>query len=312
MAAATGGIGSPLSVLRASRSRAWTSMHEGVEMGAALLRDRQAFVEQVHQHRFAAPDAAPQIEPARAGAGLAPSSLPQQATAAAALPARSATGPAARRLRSCSGSGRKFARTRPALIPLEDALIVGQWVCGSMPVIGGDQLPSPCPTTVPRRNTSRRVSLASSRSPRRAAGPALPAPMNWTRQFQRHRGPRLNVPSMREAGEQRDIHQRQDLPPWMLSDRLVWLVLRDPSAAGIAVALRADQQLGNIQLLNRVGSFSCQVCQPGLSGSGSYWNPRSSPFVAHAQTCRSACIFLISAIARAGLTGPWGRRWRSS
>ena len=43
--------------------------HEGVEVDAALLGDCEALVEQVHQHRLAAPDPAPQVKPAR-GRGL--------------------------------------------------------------------------------------------------------------------------------------------------------------------------------------------------------------------------------------------------
>ena len=39
--------------------------HEGVEVDPALVFDRQRRVEQVHQHRLAAPDAAPQIRAAR-------------------------------------------------------------------------------------------------------------------------------------------------------------------------------------------------------------------------------------------------------
>ena len=38
--------------------------HEGVEMRAAFLADGQRLVEQVHQHRLAAPDPAPEIDPA--------------------------------------------------------------------------------------------------------------------------------------------------------------------------------------------------------------------------------------------------------
>ena len=45
--------------------------HEGMEMDAALLTDVQAVVEQVHQHRFAATDPAPQIDAAHRFAFLA-------------------------------------------------------------------------------------------------------------------------------------------------------------------------------------------------------------------------------------------------
>ena len=37
-------------------------LHEGVEMDPALGRDRRGFVEEVHQHRLAAPDAAVDVE----------------------------------------------------------------------------------------------------------------------------------------------------------------------------------------------------------------------------------------------------------
>jgi hypothetical protein len=43
--------------------------HEGVEMDPALLFDRQRLVEQVHQHRLAAADAAPEVAP-RIGSAL--------------------------------------------------------------------------------------------------------------------------------------------------------------------------------------------------------------------------------------------------
>ena len=39
-------------------------------MDPALLVDRQRLVEQVHQHRLAAPDAAPQVDAARPARGL--------------------------------------------------------------------------------------------------------------------------------------------------------------------------------------------------------------------------------------------------
>ena len=39
--------------------------HKGMEMHAALFRDRRGAKEQIHQHRFAAPDRSPQIDPPR-------------------------------------------------------------------------------------------------------------------------------------------------------------------------------------------------------------------------------------------------------
>jgi hypothetical protein len=56
--------------------------HEGVEMHAALVRDRRRGEKQVHQHRLAAPDRTPQIEAARRFLGpLAESEAGQQSAA---------------------------------------------------------------------------------------------------------------------------------------------------------------------------------------------------------------------------------------
>jgi len=52
--------------------------HEFVEMDAALPADVHALVEQVHQHRLAAADAAPEVEPARR-VGQAAERAPQDA-----------------------------------------------------------------------------------------------------------------------------------------------------------------------------------------------------------------------------------------
>ncbi len=41
--------------------------HEGMEVDAPLMRARHRGEEQIHQHRFAAPDRTPQIEPSRHG-----------------------------------------------------------------------------------------------------------------------------------------------------------------------------------------------------------------------------------------------------
>ena len=57
-------------------------LHEGMKVDAALVRYGQAVVEQVHQHGFSAPNAAPQIEPARRRRLLAK----QPAQQAAGLP----------------------------------------------------------------------------------------------------------------------------------------------------------------------------------------------------------------------------------
>jgi hypothetical protein len=52
-----------IAFLRLARlaQRAVDLEHEGVEMDAPLLVDRQRLVEQVHQHRLAAADAAPKV-----------------------------------------------------------------------------------------------------------------------------------------------------------------------------------------------------------------------------------------------------------
>ncbi len=44
--------------------------HEGVEVDAPLARHRVDVEEQVHDHRFAAPDAAEYLEPDRRRGGL--------------------------------------------------------------------------------------------------------------------------------------------------------------------------------------------------------------------------------------------------
>src|SRR3546814_17574605 len=54
--------------------------HEGVEMDAPLPLDGELVVEQVHQHRLAAPDRAPQVDAAQR-LGLAAGQAPQQAAA---------------------------------------------------------------------------------------------------------------------------------------------------------------------------------------------------------------------------------------
>jgi hypothetical protein len=46
--------------------------HEGVEVDAALGGDAERVDEQVHQHRLAAPDAAPQIDPRGSASRLLP------------------------------------------------------------------------------------------------------------------------------------------------------------------------------------------------------------------------------------------------
>ncbi len=45
-------------------------LHESVEVGPAFVGNGQAIVKQVHQHRLAASDAAPQIKPARGRIGF--------------------------------------------------------------------------------------------------------------------------------------------------------------------------------------------------------------------------------------------------
>src|SRR3546814_6739058 len=54
--------------------------HEGVEMDAPLPLDSELVVEQVHQHRLAAPDRTPQIDAAQR-LGLAAGQAPEQAAA---------------------------------------------------------------------------------------------------------------------------------------------------------------------------------------------------------------------------------------
>ncbi len=52
--------------------------HEGVKMGAALLRDRDGLDEEIHQHRLAAPDGAPDVEAARRRRGGAAAEEPAE------------------------------------------------------------------------------------------------------------------------------------------------------------------------------------------------------------------------------------------
>ncbi len=64
IAAATGAIGSPASLSRRDPQPRMHVEHELVEMDAALGRPVEAIAQQVHEHGFAAPDPAPQIDAA--------------------------------------------------------------------------------------------------------------------------------------------------------------------------------------------------------------------------------------------------------
>jgi hypothetical protein len=181
--------------------------HEGVEMDALLPLDLQLIVEQIHQHRLAAPDRAPQIH-AAGRRWLAARNPPQQA--------------AARRRRfkfglklvqpvgggTLFGIGFEFARCDERVVGGKDGchfLLALRIVPAKLRTICSS--PAPC-TTRPRRKI-RRAGLAHQLDNRihRFADPAGADELR--RQVERHRMPGVERPELMRGGEQRDIDQRE-------------------------------------------------------------------------------------------------------
>ncbi len=70
MAWATCGIGSPGTFVSSHGDAIVDVGHEFVEVGAPLRFERRLFEEEIHQHRLAASDGAPDVKPPRRGGSL--------------------------------------------------------------------------------------------------------------------------------------------------------------------------------------------------------------------------------------------------
>src|SRR5690606_8808635 len=170
--------------------------HEGVEMDAPLPLNRKLVVEEVHQHRLAAPDRTPEIDAAQR-LGLAPCEAPEQAAALrhgfefGLQPVQPLGGGA------LLGIGAKLARRDERVIGRKDGghLLALRIVPAKLSTIWLS--PSPC-TTSPRRKISRPVSRTSSTTAS-SGSPTRPAPTNWVDRSSVTEWPALSDPNWCDA-----------------------------------------------------------------------------------------------------------------
>ena len=242
--------------------------HELAEMDAALAADGQALEEQVHQHRLAAPDIAPQVDAARAIGPLA-ERAPQDRPAFGdgfefvlqPVEPRGGGG--------LVGIGAKFARRDQRVVSGEDR--------GHRSDGGGLDLRSvPVKLAIvgvfswtisPRRNSIRLVSRSN--SIRASSGsPIIPPPMNCADRSSVTAPPAWRQPNARLRGEQRHVHEPEQRPAMDVVAHVRMVVTRHhPDARD--VAFEPDLERFEERIEPRGVAKLPSVFHPGASGSSS-------------------------------------------